>query len=154
MIWRVGDHGQLYWTEHEWAGWAFDRSLPWSENVAGARDAALLEADFVQRTGDLVAKIEWIDEGDVAVPPPARRSSIAAHLRTASHLRPHTARSAAAARCAPPGGAYSQVTGQRLHQRHAACSGQHQTLMIKSRSAYDACAMSYLLGGYTRTLLT
>jgi hypothetical protein len=71
MIWRVGDHGQLHWTEHERVGWAFDRSLPWSENVAGARDAALLEAAFVQDTGDLVAKIEWIDKGDVAIPPPA-----------------------------------------------------------------------------------
>jgi hypothetical protein len=71
MIWRVGDHGQLYWTQHERVGWAFDRSLPWSENVVGARDAALLEAGFVHDTGDLVAMIEWIDEGDVAVPPPA-----------------------------------------------------------------------------------
>jgi hypothetical protein len=63
------DHGKLYWTRHESVGWAFDHSLPWSENVAAARDAALLEADFVQDTGDLVAMIEWIDEGDVAVAP-------------------------------------------------------------------------------------
>jgi HEAT repeats len=71
MIWQAADHGQLHWTQHEQVGWAFDRSLPWSENVADARDAALLEADFVHDTGDLVATIEWIDEGDVAVPPPA-----------------------------------------------------------------------------------
>jgi hypothetical protein len=71
MIWRVGDHGQLYWTARERAGWAFDRSLPWSENVVGAREAALLEAAFIQDTADLVAMIEWIDEGDVDVPPPA-----------------------------------------------------------------------------------
>lgn len=71
MIWRVGDRGQLYWTQHEGVDWAFDRSLPWSENVASARDAALLEAGFVQHTGDLVAMIEWIDEDDVIVPPPA-----------------------------------------------------------------------------------
>lgn len=69
MIWQVGDHGQLYWTQHERVGWAFDRSVPWSENVVGARDAALLEAGFVQDIGDLVAMIEWIDEVDVDVPP-------------------------------------------------------------------------------------
>jgi hypothetical protein len=68
---RVGNHGGLHLTEHERVGWAFDRSLPWSENVAGARDAALLEADFVHDAADLVAMIEWIHEGDVAVPPPA-----------------------------------------------------------------------------------
>jgi hypothetical protein len=60
---------QAVLTRHESVGWAFDHSLPWSENVAAARDAALLEADFVQDTGDLVAMIEWIDEGDVAVAP-------------------------------------------------------------------------------------
>jgi hypothetical protein len=70
-IWRVCDHGQLYWTQHEDVGWAFDYSLPWPQNVAAARDSALLEADFVRDTVDLVATIEWIDEGDVAVPPPA-----------------------------------------------------------------------------------
>jgi hypothetical protein len=71
IVCRTGDHGQLYWTEHEGVGWTFDRSLQWSENVAGARDAALLEAAFVQDTGDLVATIEWIDEGDIAGPPSA-----------------------------------------------------------------------------------
>lgn len=71
MIWRAGDHGQLHWTQYEGVGWTFDRSLQWSENVAGARDAALLEAAFVQDTGDLVATIEWIGEGDIAVPPSA-----------------------------------------------------------------------------------
>lgn len=71
MIWRVRDRGQLYWTEHERVSWAFDRSRPWPENVAGARDAALLEASFVQDTGDLVATIEWIDAGDIAGPPSA-----------------------------------------------------------------------------------
>lgn len=70
MIWRVGDDGQQYWTEHEGAGWAFDYSLPWPENVTSARDAALLEAAFVQDSGVLVASIEWIDQNDIAVPPP------------------------------------------------------------------------------------
>jgi hypothetical protein len=70
-IWRVREHGHLYGTRHERAGWVYDRSLPWPENVADARDAALLEAGFVQDTGDLVAMIEWIGEDDVAIPPPA-----------------------------------------------------------------------------------
>jgi hypothetical protein len=69
VIWRVCGHDKLYWARHEQVGWAFDRSLPWPQNVVAARDAALLEADFVQDTGDLVAMIEWIDEGDVAVAP-------------------------------------------------------------------------------------
>jgi hypothetical protein len=69
VIWRVADHGQLSWTQHDGVDWAFDRSLPWSENVVGGRDAALLEAEFVQDTGDLVAMIEWIDESDVAIQP-------------------------------------------------------------------------------------
>jgi hypothetical protein len=69
MIWRVAEHGQLSWTQHDGVDWAFDRSLPWSENVVGGRDAALLEAEFVQDTGDLVAMIEWIDESDVAIQP-------------------------------------------------------------------------------------
>lgn len=71
IIWRVNDHGQLHWTQHERADWAFDRSLPWSENVVGARDAALLEAAFVQDAEGLFAMIEWIREDDVTVPPPA-----------------------------------------------------------------------------------
>ena len=67
IIWRVNDHGELHWSEHDRVGWAFDHSLSWSENVAGARDAALLEAAFVQDTGNLVARIEWIHEDDIAV---------------------------------------------------------------------------------------
>lgn len=69
MIWRIGDSGQLYWTQREGAGCAFDYSLPWPDNVTNARDAALLEAAFVQDSGDLVASIEWIDQSDIAMPP-------------------------------------------------------------------------------------
>jgi hypothetical protein len=66
MIWRIADDGHLYWTQHEGAGWAFDYSLPWPENVTNAKDAALLEAAFVPDSADLVASIEWMDHSDIA----------------------------------------------------------------------------------------
>jgi hypothetical protein len=69
MIWRIRDGGQLHWTQHEGAGWTFDYSLPWPENVTSARDAALLEAAFVQDSSDLVASIEWLDQSDITIPP-------------------------------------------------------------------------------------
>lgn len=61
-IWRLGEEGKLHRTQHDRVGRVLDRTLRWSENVAGAQDADLLEAGVIQETGDLLAMIEWIDE--------------------------------------------------------------------------------------------
>jgi hypothetical protein len=73
MIWRVADDGRMYWTRHDTAGWSFDYSLPWPENVTAAREAALLEVAFVKDAADLVASVEWIGRDDVIVVPPEKR---------------------------------------------------------------------------------
>jgi hypothetical protein len=41
-----------------------DWGAPWAQPVADAREAALLEAEFIPRSENLVATVEWIDESD------------------------------------------------------------------------------------------
>ena len=56
-------HG-VWWRRHERLDQERDWDAPWARLVADAREAALLEAEFIPRCENLVATVEWIDESD------------------------------------------------------------------------------------------
>jgi hypothetical protein len=63
QVWEVTSHG-VYWRRHERLDQERDWDAPWAQLVADAREAALLEAEFIPRCENLVATVEWIDESD------------------------------------------------------------------------------------------
>lgn len=63
QVWEVTSHG-VCWQRHERLDQERDWDAPWARLVADAREAALLEAEFIPRCENLVATVEWIDESD------------------------------------------------------------------------------------------
>jgi hypothetical protein len=63
QLWTSRD-GTTHGVEHHRLNRALDRSAPWPEVVAAARDAALMEATFLMPIDNLYASIEWIDQRD------------------------------------------------------------------------------------------
>jgi hypothetical protein len=68
-LWRIGDDGHLYWTQHQHEDWSFDWSARWTDNVAAARGAARRDLAAMAPAADLLAHVAWIDEVDVTLNP-------------------------------------------------------------------------------------
>ncbi|GAA4839684.1 hypothetical protein [Kitasatospora terrestris] len=65
QFWRADPNGHRYWTKGPDLSWEVDRRLPWEQTVADCRDFALLVAAEADKSPNLVATLEWIDESDL-----------------------------------------------------------------------------------------